>query len=238
MSKSVSGKVFDLQLLKRIVDYVKPYKVRFMFTGILVITLGFLAPVRPLLIQYAVDNYILVPDEAMLYNITMVLVVLLIIEAILQFAQTYLANWLGQSVIKDIRLSLYKKINNFQLKYFDNTPIGTLVTRVVSDIETISDIFSQGILIIIGDILKLVVIIGFMLYKDWQLTLIVLVPMPILFIATNWFKNYIKHAFQDVRTAIANLNTFVQEHLTGMNIVQAFNREKQEQLLFEEINYI
>jgi ATP-binding cassette subfamily B protein len=236
MAKGVTGKVFDIKLLSRVVEYVKPYKTKFFFTGILVLVLGFLAPIRPFLIQYAVDNFILKPDEIMLYYITLLLVVLLIFEAILFFAQTYLANWLGQSVIKDIRLNLYKKINNFQLRYFDNTPIGTLVTRVVSDIETIADIFSQGILIIIGDILKLVVIIGFMLYQDWRLTLIVLIPMPILFLATYWFKNYIKHAFQDVRSAIANLNTFVQEHLTGMNIVQVFNREEREQKLFEEIN--
>jgi len=236
MAKGVTGKVFDVKLLSRVVEYVKPYKTKFFFTGILVLVLGFLAPIRPFLIQYAVDNFILKPDEIMLYYITLLLVGLLIFEAILFFAQTYLANWLGQSVIKDIRLNLYKKINNFQLRYFDNTPIGTLVTRVVSDIETIADIFSQGILIIIGDILKLVVIIGFMLYQDWRLTLIVLIPMPILFLATYWFKNYIKHAFQDVRSAIANLNTFVQEHLTGMNIVQVFNREEREQKLFEEIN--
>jgi len=236
MAKGVTGKVFDVNLLKRVIEYVKPYKTTFIFTGMLVLVLGFLAPIRPFLIQYAVDNFILKPDEIMLYYITLLLVGLLILEAILFFAQTYMANWLGQSVIKDIRLNLYKKINNFQLRYFDNTPIGTLVTRVVSDIETIADIFSQGILIIIGDILKLVVIIGFMLYQDWRLTLIVLIPMPILFLATYWFKNYIKKAFQDVRSAIANLNTFVQEHLTGMNIVQVFNREDREQKLFEEIN--
>ena len=236
MSKSVSGNVFDLKLLKRVLGYVKPYQKTFYLTGLLVIVLAFLAPVRPLLIQYAVDHYILTPNQSMLFNITLILVGLLIIEAVLQFAQTYLANWLGQTVVKDIRVDIYKKINNFKLQYFDKTPIGTLVTRVVSDIETIADIFSQGILIIIGDILKLIVVIGFMLYEDWRLTLIVLAPMPILFIATNWFKNYIKSAFQDVRSAISNLNTFVQEHLTGMNIVQIFSREKRELEEFRKIN--
>jgi ATP-binding cassette subfamily B protein len=237
MSKGVSGNVFDLKLLKRILDYVLPYKGTFTLTGILVIVLAVLAPIRPFLIQYAVDNYILIPDETMLLNVTMLLVGLLVVEAIIQFIQTYLANWLGQTVVKDIRIDLYQKINNFKLQYFDRTPIGTLVTRVVSDIETIADIFSQGILIIIGDILKLVVVVGFMIYEDWRLTIIVLLPMPILFIATYWFKNYIKKAFQDVRTAISNLNTFVQEHLTGMNIVQVFNREEQELAVFEKINY-
>ena len=236
MSKSVTGKAFDKNQLIRILSYVKPYKVKFALTASLVIILGFIAPVRPLIIQYSVDNFILIPNEVMLFKSTMLLVVLLLLESILQFVQIYLANWLGQSVIKDIRLALFKRVSNFQLKYFDNTPIGTLVTRVVSDIETISDIFSQGLLVIIGDILKLVVILAIMLIEDWQLTLIVLVPMPVLFIATYWFKNYIKHAFQDVRLAISKLNTFVQEHLTGMKIVQVFNREMQEQLEFEEIN--
>ncbi|UTW66636.1 ABC transporter ATP-binding protein [bacterium SCSIO 12643] len=237
MSKGVSGNVFDLKLLKRVLDYVLPYKGTFILTGVLVIILALLAPIRPFLIQHAVDNYILVPNETMLLNVTLLLVSLLVLEAILQFTQTYMANWIGQTVIKDIRVDIYKKINNFKLQYFDRTPIGTLVTRVVSDIETIADIFSQGILIIIGDILKLVVVVGFMIYEDWRLTIAVLLPMPILFIATYWFKNYIKKAFQDVRAAISNLNTFVQEHLTGMNVVQVFNREEQELAAFEKINY-
>jgi ATP-binding cassette subfamily B protein len=236
MAKSVSGNVFDLKLLKRVLGYVNPYIGKFYLTALLVIVLAVLAPVRPFLIQYAVDNYILIPNEAMLYNVTILLVSLLLLEAVLQFLQTYMANWLGQTVVKDLRVDVYKKINNFKLQYFDNTPIGTLVTRVVSDIETIADIFSQGILIIIGDLLKLIVVIAFMLYEDWRLTLIVLTPMPILFVATYWFKNYIKSAFIDVRAAISNLNTFVQEHLTGMNIVQVFNREERELQAFDKIN--
>ena len=236
MSKGVSGNVFDLKLLKRILEYVLPYKKTFVFTGVLVIVLALLAPLRPFLVQYAVDNYILIPDESMLYNITMLLVGILILEASFQFLQTYFANWLGQTVVKDIRVDVYQKINKFKLQYFDKTPIGTLVTRVVSDMETISDIFSQGILIIIGDILKLIAVVVFMMFQDWRLTLFVLLPMPILFIATNWFKNYIKLAFQDVRSAISNLNTFVQEHLTGMNIVQVFNREERELDAFRKIN--
>lgn len=236
MSKGVSGNVFDYKLLKRILNYILPYKGKFYFTGFLVIILAVIAPIRPLLIQYAVDHYILVPNSAMLYNITIALVGLLILESGLQFIQTYLANWLGQSVVKDLRIDVYKKINNFKLQYFDKTPIGTLVTRVVSDLETISDIFSQGILIIIGDLLKLVAVVVFMLVQDWKLTLIMLIPMPILIFATNWFKNYIKLAFQDVRTAISNLNTFVSEHLTGMNIVQVFNQEERELTSFRKIN--
>lgn len=236
MAKSVSGNVFDVALLKRVFRYVSPYRGTFYGTALLVVLLAILAPIRPYLVQYTVDHFILTPNEAMLYNATILLVVLLILEAGLQFAQTYLANWLGQTVVKDIRVDVYKKINNFKLQYFDKTPIGTLVTRVVSDMETISDIFSQGILIIIGDLLKLVAVIGFMFWEDWKLTLIVLLPMPILIFATNWFKNYIKLAFQDVRSAISNLNTFVQEHITGMNIVQVFNREERELDAFKKIN--
>ncbi|MGB1004394.1 MAG: ABC transporter ATP-binding protein [Salibacteraceae bacterium] len=236
MAKSVSGNVFDLKLLKRVLSYVSPYKTTFFGTATLVIVLAILAPIRPFLVQYTVDHFIVTPNQAMLYNATIILIVLLLTEAILQFFQTYLANWLGQTVVKDIRVDVYKKINNFKLQYFDKTPIGTLVTRVVSDMETIADIFSQGILIIIGDLLKLVAVIGFMFWQDWRLTLIVLIPMPILFIATNWFKNYIKLAFQDVRTAISNLNTFVQEHITGMNIVQVFNQEERELEAFKIIN--
>jgi ATP-binding cassette subfamily B protein len=236
MSKSVSGKMFDMQLLKKVLQFIHPYTSLFVWTGILILFLGILAPIRPWLIQYTVDHFIVVPDQEMLRNVTILMVVILFLEGYFQFLQTYMANKLGQSVIRDIRMKLYKKLNNFQLKYFDNTPIGTLVTRVVSDIETIANIFSEGILVIIGDILKLVVIVIFMLVEDWRLTLVVLVPMPILFWATNWFKNYIKSAFQDVRNAIAKLNTFVQEHLTGMNVVQVFNRENQELMLFQKIN--
>jgi ATP-binding cassette subfamily B protein len=236
MSKSVSGKMFDMQLLKKVLQFIHPYTSLFVWTGILIVVLGILAPIRPWLIQYTVDHFIVVPDQEMLRNVTILMVVILFLEGYFQFLQTYMANKLGQSVIRDIRMKLYKKLNNFQLKYFDNTPIGTLVTRVVSDIETIANIFSEGILVIIGDILKLVVIVIFMLVEDWRLTLVVLVPMPILFWATNWFKNYIKSAFQDVRNAIAKLNTFVQEHLTGMNVVQVFNRENQELMLFQKIN--
>ena len=228
--------MFDMQLLKKVLQFIHPYTSLFVWTGILIVVLGILAPIRPWLIQYTVDHFIVVPDQEMLRNVTILMVVILFLEGYFQFLQTYMANKLGQSVIRDIRMKLYKKLNNFQLKYFDNTPIGTLVTRVVSDIETIANIFSEGILVIIGDILKLVVIVIFMLVEDWRLTLVVLVPMPILFWATNWFKNYIKSAFQDVRNAIAKLNTFVQEHLTGMNVVQVFNREEQELMLFQKIN--
>jgi ATP-binding cassette subfamily B multidrug efflux pump len=160
----------------------------------------------------------------------------MIVEAIIQFYQSYLANWLGQTIIKDIRVQLYRHILSFKLKYFDQTPIGTLVTRNVSDIETISNIFAQGILVIFGDILKLIAVVTVMFYTDWLLTLIALLPMPILIFATSVFKKVIKKAFQDVRTQVSNLNSFVQERVTGMKIIQIFNREKVESAQFEGMN--
>ncbi|MDR9398646.1 ABC transporter ATP-binding protein [Salibacter sp.] len=236
MANSVSGRAFDVSLFKRVMRYVRPYNKLFYLTGALTILLAILTPLRPYLIQYTVDNAIVKPNGQLLITLTIVMVSILIVEGGVQFIQTYMANKVGQSVIKDLRNETYDKIVNFKLKYFDRTPIGRLVTRAVSDIETISEIFSQGILIIVGDILKLVVVIGFMFYIDWRLTLFSLVPIPVLIIATNIFKNYIKAAFQDVRNAVSNLNSFVQEHITGMNIVQIFNQEKREHKRFSDIN--
>lgn len=233
---SVSGNAFDTALLMRVMRYVKPYKRTFIITSALTVLSAAIGPLRPWLIQYTLDKAIIIPNEPLLNTLTIAVVLLLIIEALVQFAQTYTANALGQSVIKDLRVDVYRKITGFRLKYFDNSPIGTLVTRAVSDIETIADIFSEGILIILGEILKLVVVLIFMLFIDWRLTLICVIPIPFLFWATNIFKNYIKLAFQDVRTEVARLNAFVQEHITGMFIVQIFNREKQELDKFKAIN--
>ncbi len=235
MSK-VSGKTFDIPLLKRVMQYVHPYKLTFFSTASFAILLAFLSPTRPLLIQYAFDNYILTPNLPQLLNITLLLVALLIVESIVQYFYIYWANWLGQSVVRDLRMQVYNHVVNFKQQYFDNTPIGTLVTRVVSDIETIADIFSQGLLIIIGDILKLLVILVVMFATDWRLTLFSLASIPVLLIATYWFKRSIKSAFQDVRTQVSALNTFVQERIVGMRIVQLYNREKIEYENFQSIN--
>ena len=232
----VSGKTFDIPLLNRIMQYVHPYRFTFFSTASFAILLAFLSPTRPLLIQYAFDNYILTPNLPQLLNITLLLVVLLIVESIVQYFYIYWANWLGQRVVRDLRMQVYKHIVNFKQQYFDNTPIGTLVTRVVSDIETIADIFSQGLLIIIGDILKLLVILIVMFVTDWKLTLFSLASIPVLLIATYWFKRSIKSAFQDVRTQVSALNTFVQERIVGMRIVQLYNREKIEYENFQNIN--
>ena len=232
----VSGKAWDLKLFQRVFKYVKPYNKEFYFTALLVVILAILAPVRPFLIQYMIDEKVAISDIEGVRNITLLLIGVMIFEAIIQFYQSYLANWLGQTIIKDIRIQLYKHVLSFKLKYFDRTPIGTLVTRNVSDIETISNIFAQGILVIFGDILKLLAVVAVMLYTDWLLTLIALIPIPILIFATSVFKKVIKKAFQDVRTQVSNLNSFVQERVTGMKIIQIFNREKIESEQFELMN--
>ena len=230
------GKVFDPVLLTRIIRYVKPYKKTFAFTGFLTLLLGLLGPVRPIIIQYTLDNAILNPNTDLLLKLTILMVLVLVIETFIQFFQTYYANWVGQTVIKDMRMEVYGKISAFKLKYFDTKAIGTLVTRAVSDIETIADVFSNGVLIIIGDLLKLIIIIVVMFVTDWRLALISMSTIPVLIFATKLFNSNIKKSFQAVRTNVSKLNAFVQEHITGMNIVQIFNRESAEYDKFKNIN--
>ena len=234
--KSNTGNVIDFILLKRVMKFAKPYKSHFLVAAIAAILLSVLGPMRPLLINHAIDNYIVIPNKEGLVKITQILISLLVLEGVIQFFYIYLSTWLGQHVIKDLRSKIFKHILSLKMKYFDNTPIGTLVTRTVSDIETIADIFSQGLLVIIAELLKLIVIIILMFYTDWRLTIIALLTIPVLLVATAWFKNNIKRTFQDVRTQIANLNTFVQEHIVGINIVQIFNRENAEYQKFFDIN--
>lgn len=234
--KSNTGNVIDFILLKRVMKFAKPYKSHFLVAAIAAILLSVLGPMRPLLINHAIDNYIVIPNKEGLIKITQILISLLVLEGVIQFFYIYLSTWLGQHVIKDLRSKIFEHILSLKMKYFDNTPIGTLVTRTVSDIETIADIFSQGLLVIIAELLKLIVIIILMFYTDWRLTIIALLTIPVLLVATAWFKNNIKRTFQDVRTQIANLNTFVQEHIVGINIVQIFNRENAEYQKFFDIN--
>ena len=238
MNKSKTGEVLNIPLLKRVIVFAKPYKKQFIIAAISAIILSFLAPARPMLINYAIDNYILIEDATNLLRITIILISLLFLEGFIQFFYMYLSNWIGQHVILDLRKKIFKHILSLRMKYFDNTPIGTLVTRSVSDIETIADIFSQGLLVIIAELLKLVIVIIVMFYTDWRLTIIALSTIPVLLIATNWFKKNIKKSFQDVRTQVSNINSFVQEHLVGMNIVQIFNREEAEFKKFKEINVL
>jgi ATP-binding cassette subfamily B multidrug efflux pump len=232
----ITGRAVDWKIITRIFSYVKPYRGNFTFAVFTTITLALLSPIRPYLIQYTFDNYVTTANLNMLLYMTIALIGLLITEAFFQFSDSFLTNKLGQSIIKDIRVQLYKHIINLRLKYYDNTPIGTLVTRAVSDIETIADIFSEGLIVIIGDILKITVILVVMLFLNVKLTLIILIPIPLLLIATYIFKQAVQSSFQEVRTQVARLNAFVQEHITGMNIVQVFNREKTELKHFEDIN--
>lgn len=233
----VSGKVFDLKLLSRILKYVRPYRGIFILCMVLTVIIAGLASLRPYLIKYTIDNFIVQPNGEMLLKFTMLMISVLILEALFQLVFTYGANWLGQSIIKDLRIKLYKHVLGFKLKYFDKTPIGTLVTRAVSDIETIANIFAEGLLVIFGDLFKIIVIIAVMFITlDWRLVLLSLAVAPILYFATLFFQKAIKSSFQDVRTEVSKLNAFVQEHVTGMNIVQIFNREKAEMEKFKVIN--
>lgn len=203
---------------------------------VLTLLLGLLTPLRPFLIQYTIDNDVAFGDYAGMVNIMLVLLVLLIVHSLVQYAHTYISGWLGQQVIRDIRTKLYEHIVNLRLKFFDKTPIGRLVTRTVSDVETLADVFSEGLAAMAGDLLQIVFILGFMFYQDWRLALLSLSTIPLLLISTYIFKEKIKVTFNDVRNAVANLNTFVQEHLTGMNIVQIFGSEKIEFKKFKSIN--
>ncbi|MFN5318155.1 MAG: ABC transporter ATP-binding protein, partial [Bacteroidia bacterium] len=208
---SVSGKAFDWGLLKKVLKWVKPYRKRLLLSVGITILLAVISPLRPLLIQYAIDHRIIEPDGGSLLSICLIIIVVLIAEALGQFTANYLSNLLGQSVIRDLRNKVYTHIISLEARYFDRNPIGMLVTRVVSDLETIGSIFTEGVVIVFGDLLQLSVVLAVMFYTDWKLSLIAISTIPLLLIATNIFKNGIKSAFQDVRNQVARLNTFVQE---------------------------
>ena len=233
---SLKDKTWNTQLFKRILSISKPH-VKLLIYGVLItIILAFLSPLRPFIIGKLIGEYVRIGDEKSLFLGTILVIALLIIESILLVLISYLSSVLGQRVVKDLRDNLFRHITRLRLKYFDQHPIGMLVTRSVSDMETISDIFSQGILVILGDLLKLSGVLIFMFYINWRLTLIVLIPIPLLIISSNIFKKVIKSSFQEVRKQISILNSFVQEHITGMNIVQIFSREGVEAKKFSKIN--
>lgn len=234
--KGSSGEIVDTKVLKQLYRYVQPYKFQFYFLVFLTIALAVLAPTRPYFIQVAIDDHIAIGDSEGLIKTIYILVGLMILQAVVQWAHTYYSGWIGQVIIRDIRVRLYDHLLKLKLKFFDNTPIGRLVTRNISDIETLADVFSEGLAAIIGDLLQLVTILGVMFYIDWKLTLVSLSTLPLMIISTYIFKEKIKVTFNDVRNAVSNLNTFLQEHITGMNIVQIFNREKREFDKFKEIN--
>ncbi|HEY1006988.1 MAG TPA: ABC transporter ATP-binding protein [Sphingobacteriaceae bacterium] len=232
----VTGKAVDIGLLKRVFAYARPYRSIFIWSVALTIGLAVLAPTRPLLIEHTVDRYITTGDGSGLINMTVIMTVLLVVQSVVQYYHTWLTNTLGQSVIRDLRVHVFNHISNLRLKYFDRTPIGQLITRTVSDLETIADIFSEGLIVIIGDILQIAAIIICMFLYSWKLALIVLLPMPLLMLASYLFKEAIKSAFQEVRTQVSHLNTFLQEHISGISIIQYFGREDQELKKFTEIN--
>jgi ATP-binding cassette subfamily B multidrug efflux pump len=234
--KVSSGNIIDWSVLRRLMKFVVPYKGRFIAVVVLTLVLGVLAPTRPVLIQYTIDKDVAAGDYSSMVNMMWILFGLLVIQSIAQYAHTYLSGWLGQQVIRDIRARLYEHIVSLRLRFFDKTPIGRLVTRTISDVETLADVFSEGIAAMAGDLLQIVFILGFMFYEDWRLALLSLSTIPLLLISTYVFKEKIKVAFNDVRNAVANLNTFVQEHITGMNIVQIFGSEKREFEKFKVIN--
>lgn len=234
--EKASGNIVDLKVLKRLFAFARPYLGVFYFLVFLTVALSVTGPLRPFIIQKAIDNNVAQGDYPGLVNMIMLLVGLLVTQAIIQYLHTFYSGWLGQNIIKDIRIKLYRHIQSLKLTFFDKTPIGRLVTRNVSDIETLAEVFSTGIAGIIADIMQLLVILGFMIWLNWTLTLVSLSLLPLLILATYIFKEKIKVAFNEVRTAVSNLNSFVQEHITGMNIVQIFNSEKREYEKFQEIN--
>ncbi len=231
-----SGSIVDFKVLRRLFSFAQPYIGKFYILVILTLVLALLVPTRPLIIQYTIDEKVAYGDFQGLVFMIILLVGLLIVQAFIQFAQTYLAGWLGQHIIRDIRIKLYKHLQHLRLKFFDKTPIGRLVTRNISDVETLADVFSDGIAAMTGEILQIIVILIVMFVTDWKLTLVSLSTLPILLFSTYIFKEKIKVSFNDVRNAVSNLNSFVQEHITGMNIVQIFNSEKREYEKFQQIN--
>ena len=232
----VSGKIFDLNLFSKLMAFVKPFKGTYYFVLVAAILLSIFSTLTPYLLKITVDDYIRPKNyEGMILFVGFMLGAL-ILEVIFQFLFVFYANWLGQKVIRDLRVQLFNKIIFFKMSYFDKTAVGRLVTRAVSDIETIASIFSQGLFMIIADLLKMVLVIGVMIYVDWRLTLIVFSILPIILYATRLFQKSMKKAFEEVRLQIANLNSFVQERLSGMKIVQIFHREKIEYDQFVAIN--
>ncbi|MES2416943.1 MAG: ABC transporter ATP-binding protein [Bacteroidota bacterium] len=235
MSK-ITGDTFNVNLFKRIFEYVRPYRRIFGWSVVLTFSLAAITPVRPWLIGYTLDHFILEGNYFGLVQMTILMVVLLLLQSLIQYSQTLLTNTLGQSAIRDLRINVFNHISRLRLKYFDQTPIGQLITRTVSDLETIADIFSEGLIAMIGDLLQVIVIMAVMFYIDWELTLVVLLPIPFLIIATRVFQKAIKVAFQEIRTEVANLNTYLQEHISGISIIQYFAREEQEYRKFKKIN--
>ncbi len=233
---SEAKKIFDFRLLRRIFSFAAPYKRSLYFSITLSIILAALSPLRPYLIQLSVDKYISNQLLQGLIYVSIIQLGVLLIENGLRFWFLYRINWLGQSVVNDMRKTVFRKVLYQNIGYYDRTPIGTLTTRTINDIEAVNDVFSEGIISIVADVLTIIAIIIMMFITDWKLTLICLIPFPLLILATYWFKESVNKSFQRVRNAVAALNAFVQEHLVGMYIVQAFSAEERELMKFKNIN--
>lgn len=232
----VSGKIFDVKLFSKLMVFVKPFKSTYYFVLVTAILLSFFSTLTPYFLKVTVDDYIRPKAYEGMVMFVGFMFITLLLEVIFQFLFVFYANWLGQKVIKALRVQLFEKIIFFKMSYFDKNAVGRLVTRAVSDIETIASIFSEGLFMIIADLLKMVLVIGVMFYVDWRLTLIVFSVLPVILYATRLFQKSMKKAFEEVRLQVANLNSFVQERLSGMKIVQIFHREKIEYEQFVEIN--
>ena len=236
MSSKVTGYILDVSLFRRLMQYVRPYRFTFVFVLTAAILLSVFSTLNPYLLKITVDDYITLKDyEGMLVFIG-IMTGVLILEVFFQFSFIYFANWLGQRVVYDLRKELFRRMIGFRMTFFDKSAVGRLVTRAVNDIETIASIFSQGLFMIIADLLKMLIVIGVMLSVSWKLSLIVFTVLPLILFATRKFQKAMKFAFDEVRTQVANLNTFVQERISGMHIVQLFVREHQENQSFQKIN--
>ena len=231
-----SANAFDFKLFKRLLGFTNPYRLVFYFVAFTAVILSALAILRPYFLQRAIDESILPRDPSGLIYFVIIMIGVLVLEVLFQFSFIFYANWLGQHIIKDLRIGLFNLMMRFKMNYFDTSSVGRLTTRAVNDIETISSIFSQGLFMIIADLLKMAAIAAFMLYQSWRLSLIVFVILPVILIATRLFQRAMKVAFEEVRAQVANLNSFVQERITGMKIVQVFAREQTEYQQFFAIN--
>jgi ATP-binding cassette subfamily B multidrug efflux pump len=229
-------RIFDFSVLTRVFTFVAPYRKRFYLSILLAVVLAVIAPLRPYLIEITVNDYIQHDKIKLLILITEWQVGLIILETILRFYFTFLTSWLGQSVVKDLRVAVFEKVLRLNLSQFDTTPIGTLTTRTINDIETINDIFAEGLIPIVADMLSIIAVLVSMFWMNWRLTFVCLIPFPILLVATYYFKETVNKSFIRVRNAVAALNAFVQEHITGMQVVQAFAAEEREFGRFKRIN--
>jgi len=229
-------KKFDYQLLGRVLSLAKPYRTLFALAAFLAIGLAPIATLRPYLVQIMVDDYIFNYDLQGLTRMALLFIGVLILHAVMQYAFIFATNLLGQSVIRDLRVSVFRHLMSLRLTYFDKTPIGTSTTRTINDIETINTVFSQGVITIIADLLTLFAVLAIMFVSSWKLTLICLTTMPFLLVATYVFKEKVKKSYQRVRTQIQQMNAFLQERITGMRIVQIFNAEREEMQNFKRIN--